>query len=201
MGKTMAKCATKAAKTSSRLSVDDWIDAAMDILAKDGANQIRIDRLCQHLRVTKGSFYWHFEDIESFRLELAKRWFSDRRIPDGFKLGPETTPRANVETALRAFMNPRFRTLSREMRNWSSSNKTLASFRDNADSKVFELLRDALKDMGFNAGEADMRAKILFYFGVGYSQTGVIGISGAVEPLVALLLDGLVQKTPKKRKE
>jgi hypothetical protein len=45
------------------LSVDDWIQAGFAILAEEGIKALKIDRAVPTLRVTKGSFCWHFTDI------------------------------------------------------------------------------------------------------------------------------------------
>jgi AcrR family transcriptional regulator len=37
----------------------DWIQAGYAILAAEGMNALKIDRLCGQLGVTKRSFYWH----------------------------------------------------------------------------------------------------------------------------------------------
>ena len=39
----------------NRLSVDDWIQAGYAILAAEGMNALKIDRLCSRLGVTKAS--------------------------------------------------------------------------------------------------------------------------------------------------
>jgi len=57
-------------ETSSRLSVDDWMQAGFAILAEEGIKALKIDRLCRRLGVTKGSFYWHFTDMRV----TAQRW-------------------------------------------------------------------------------------------------------------------------------
>ena len=46
-----------------RLSVDDWLQAGYTLIAEDGLQALKIDRLCAGLGVTKGSFYWHFPDM------------------------------------------------------------------------------------------------------------------------------------------
>ena len=56
-----------------RLSVDDWIQAGFAILADGGPNALRVDRLCERLGVTKGSFYWHFADLAAYRDALCRR--------------------------------------------------------------------------------------------------------------------------------
>jgi len=56
------------------LSVDDWIQAGFAILAAEGIKALKIDRLCRHLAVTKGSFYWHFTDMTAYRAALVQAW-------------------------------------------------------------------------------------------------------------------------------
>ena len=44
------------------LTKDDWLNAAMELLRTDGVGGVRVLTLAQKLRVSRGSFYWHFED-------------------------------------------------------------------------------------------------------------------------------------------
>jgi AcrR family transcriptional regulator len=39
-----------------------WIGAGLDALATGGPEAMRVEALAQALGVTKGSFYWHFDD-------------------------------------------------------------------------------------------------------------------------------------------
>jgi Bacterial regulatory proteins, tetR family len=55
---------------SSRLSVDDWIREGYAIVAA-GLKALKIDRLCDRLGVTKGSFYWYFTDMPIMRSRPA----------------------------------------------------------------------------------------------------------------------------------
>ena len=65
---------------SSRLSVNDWITAGLELLADDGIGGVKIQRLCERLGVTKGSFYWHFTDLDAFLGAMAKHWEDGARI-------------------------------------------------------------------------------------------------------------------------
>ena len=40
----------------------ELIDAAIDIVFKDGIDALRIEDVCDRVGVTKGSLYWHFND-------------------------------------------------------------------------------------------------------------------------------------------
>ena len=51
-----------------------WIDAGLRALAGGGPEAVRIETLAQSLGVTKGGFYWHFEDRRALLDELLDAW-------------------------------------------------------------------------------------------------------------------------------
>ena len=59
------------------LGRDDWLRAARLALLKGGASEVRVERLARDLRVTKGSFYWHFKDREELLELLLREWEDD----------------------------------------------------------------------------------------------------------------------------
>jgi AcrR family transcriptional regulator len=63
-----------ARKSRKRLSREDWLEQAMQVFAKDGQAGLRIQGLCAELGVSRGSFYWHFEDREDFIHALLEYW-------------------------------------------------------------------------------------------------------------------------------
>jgi hypothetical protein len=60
--------------SGGRLSVDAWIHEGFTIIAEEGLNELKVDRLCERLGVTKGSFSWHFVDVPSYRASLVSSW-------------------------------------------------------------------------------------------------------------------------------
>ena len=56
----------------------DWIDAAIEAFRDGGVQAVAVEPLARRLGVSKGSFYWHFDD----RAELVKaalhHWAVDR---------------------------------------------------------------------------------------------------------------------------
>ena len=59
------KKAAKPKKSPRRAQPDsraELIDAAIDIILKDGIDALRIEDVCDRVGVTKGSLYWHFND-------------------------------------------------------------------------------------------------------------------------------------------
>ena len=72
---------TASKRSASRVSVDDWIQAGYAILAEEGIKALKVDRLCERLGVTKGSFYWHFEGMPRYAPHSLRRGGTARRGP------------------------------------------------------------------------------------------------------------------------
>src|SRR3954451_4287029 len=51
-----------------------WIDAGLRALAAGGPEAVRIEPLAQTLGVTKGGFYWHFDDRRALLEEMLDTW-------------------------------------------------------------------------------------------------------------------------------
>ena len=73
----------KTEKTSARVRLDrdEWIEAAIDVLAEQGLQGMRIEVLAKNFGVTKGSFYWHFKDRQYLVDGVLETW-RDCRIRD-----------------------------------------------------------------------------------------------------------------------
>ena len=57
-----------------RLNRDDWLDAAFAAAVENGFDGVRVLVLADTLRVTRGSFYWHFKDHAELIAALLERW-------------------------------------------------------------------------------------------------------------------------------
>src|SRR4051794_13061971 len=51
-----------------------WIDAGLRAFAAGGVNAVRVEPLARELGVSKGGFYWYFEDRRTLLDELLDRW-------------------------------------------------------------------------------------------------------------------------------
>src|SRR3954447_7836130 len=169
----------RSAPAGSRLSVDDWIDAGVEVLAEEGPSGVKIDRLCVRLGVTKGSFYWHFTDLAAYLKAVADRWGEarDRRRATFSELA-SGEPRERLSRMLDEFADPRDWALERAVREWARTDATVAERVAETDRWVFKAVRQVFLDLGFDATDADVRAKALFYAGVGFIYVGPQGQRG-----------------------
>src|SRR5947199_1800329 len=51
-----------------------WVDEGLRALASGGPDAVRIEKLAQALGVTKGGFYWHFDDRPALLEEMLDAW-------------------------------------------------------------------------------------------------------------------------------
>src|SRR6266480_4627127 len=51
-----------------------WIDEGLRALGVGGPDAVRVEKLAQELGVTKGGFYWHFDDRGALLDEMLDTW-------------------------------------------------------------------------------------------------------------------------------
>ena len=59
---------------SNRLSRDDWLDQAVWAVVAGGFENVKVLTIAEKLKVTRGSFYWHFSDHADLIRSLLLRW-------------------------------------------------------------------------------------------------------------------------------
>lgn len=69
----MARGANKSADLN-RLDGEAWTVAALDALRDRGIDGVRVESLATVLKVTKGSFYWHFKDRDALYESMLSYW-------------------------------------------------------------------------------------------------------------------------------
>ncbi|MGO3325540.1 TetR/AcrR family transcriptional regulator [Gordonia sp. (in: high G+C Gram-positive bacteria)] len=152
-----------------RLSATDWVDAALALLTADGVSSVKISRLCERLDVTKGSFYWHFGDLDSLWEAMAERW---RETHDATftGLGEVTAlpPADRVEALATMLMSERNLTVETAIRDWARVNPRVAESVRRIDNEVFDAVYAALLELDIDAERARLTAGLLVYAGIGY---------------------------------
>ena len=59
---------------STRTPRSNWIEEGLRALAAGGPDAIRIEPLAKALGVTRGGFYWHFDDRRALLEEILDSW-------------------------------------------------------------------------------------------------------------------------------
>jgi AcrR family transcriptional regulator len=109
-----------------RLTRSDWIEHGLRTLASDGANALKVGPMATKLKVSRGSFCWHFQDIADFRSQVLRCW-QDRTTEQVIR--DLETARAEPDR-LKHLMRRAFvtkRGLERAIRSWAAEDKNVAA--------------------------------------------------------------------------
>ena len=150
----------KAAGQSKRLSREQWLHRALEVLAREGSARLSIEHLSAALGVSRGSFYWHFADRSDFVHALLDYWHETYTLPVAQKIGAEG---GDAEDKLRRLiLAVHDQDLSRfdmPLRVWASHNPEVATLIERTDQFRMDFVRNLFADMGFEGRELDVRAR------------------------------------------
>lgn len=62
------------AQKNKRLTRTAWVKSGIDVLHSSGAEALKAEPMARFMKTTKGSFYWHFKDVEDFQGSILILW-------------------------------------------------------------------------------------------------------------------------------
>ncbi|MGI3169548.1 TetR/AcrR family transcriptional regulator [Pseudooceanicola sp. C21-150M6] len=129
-----------------RLSADDWLRAGLEALAASGPEALKAEPLARALETTKGSFYWHFDDVPRYRRALLDFW---RDLASGTPAAPDE--KAEAVSLLHKLMRDGFggdEATETAMRSWAINDPDAAQTLRNLDLRRIEYLQQVLRQLG-----------------------------------------------------
>ena len=144
------------------LTKNDWLSAAMELLRTRGIGGVRVLSLAQELGVSRGSFYWHFEDRDDLLRSMLDWW--DREMTDSViqfanerRGNPRKRMMAVAEDVVRSQRN-RYETA---IRTWAAGDKRAAKTLKRVVNKRLDYVTSLFKEAGFSPAEARARGDLL----------------------------------------
>lgn len=161
------------ASTASRqtLTRKTWIGAAREVLEQRGIGEVKIDRLARQLKVTRGSFYFHFSSLKDLHTCLLDEWRRANCAP--FRAMRDIN---NID-GLQFFSDivhvwvdedPFSPNLDLAVRNWSHTSKEIAREVEEIDELRIALLIRAFRDIGYSSDESLVRARLTYLHQIGH---------------------------------
>ncbi len=152
--------------TTTRLTRLNWLDHGLRTLASTGANALKAEPLARSLKVSRGSFYWHFRDIEQFHSELLD-WWRQRATTDIIgRIERESGQRERLGFLMRLAMSADDR-LERNIRAWATENPAASAALASVDRMRIEYLCQLLKSAGVPDKQGYARALFIYWSYVG----------------------------------
>ncbi len=153
--------ASPAPVKSAPFQPDDWILAAFARLSSEGVDSVRVEVLARDLGVSKGSFYWHFQDREELLAKLLTRWDEDEM--NWLESASAESQSAAARWALfveRSTDSKRAR-LEVAIRNWARRDHEVAARTSAIEKRKAEFIAGVLRDTGFAPDAAEHWSQIV----------------------------------------
>jgi AcrR family transcriptional regulator len=145
-----------------------WIDAGLQALAGGGPDAVRIEPLAQTLGVTRGGFYWHFEDRRALLEAMLDAW-EQRSIEEVFERVEREggDPRAKIVRAGELTFSPELVPIDLAVRDWSRREPRVAERLRRVDNRRMDYLRVLFGAFCADADEVEARSMLAFSLVIG----------------------------------
>ena len=144
-----------------------WIEAALQALAEGGPDAVRVEALAARLGVSKGGFYWHFDDREALIEEMLDAW--EKAVVEDVIARVESEPvdpRAKLQHLFELAPSVDF-PVELAIRDWARRDAAVAERVRRVDNRRMEYLRSLFGQFCADEDDAEARSMLAFSLFVG----------------------------------
>jgi len=177
----------------STLTPTDWIKAGFRALSAGGPQGINVEAIARALRVSKGSFYWHFKDIAAFRAAMLHHWVQVATDDIIARIKSDSsTPEEHLESLVQIATGANTkayggRLAEAAIRDWARFDRNAAAARKDVDAKRLQFLKTLFRDTGCSQSQAAGHADIFYAALIGLEQLHHLGANDRRKALTELL--------------
>jgi AcrR family transcriptional regulator len=152
----------------TRTPPNTWIDAGLRALAAGGVDAVRIELLAQQLNVTRGSFYWHFQDRHAFLEQMLDTWERKstdevlERVERGGGDAKDKVMRAGVLTFSKELLP-----IDLAVREWARRDRSVAQRLRRVDNRRMDYLRSLISTFCSDPDDVEARSMLAFSLAIG----------------------------------
>lgn len=153
---------------TDRLTKSDWLKHGLRTLTKRGPGALKTGAMATELKVSRGSFYWHFRDIADFKTQVLQgwqKWTTDQIIE---QIEAEKVEPQRLRRLMKLGMANR-PNLERAIRSWAAEDKEVAAAVASVDARRVAYLAKLLAAAGVDGAQAQARATFLYWAYLGQS--------------------------------
>lgn len=159
----------RSAETGSRLQASAWVVRALEVLAERGIEGVRVELLAKQLKVTKGSFYWHFGDRSALLTAMLDEWRrrATLAVINRFESTHEPAPK-RLARLLRLQFDAKHAEIGAEtelsMRLWGRHDPRAAQVLQEIDALRLSYIRKLIEESGVKPEIARARAVLAYCY-------------------------------------
>ena len=152
----------------TRTPRSSWIDEGLKVLAEGGPDAVRIDSLAKALGVTRGGFYWHFDDRQALLDAMLETW--ERRSIDEVLERVESEGGDASDKVRRAGMltfSPALLPVDLAVRDWARRDEAVGERLRRVDNGRMAYLRRLIGELSADEGDVEARSLLAFSLAIG----------------------------------
>ncbi len=141
-----------------------WIQEGLRALGVGGPDAVRVEKLAQALGVTKGGFYWHFEDRPALLEEMLDAWerlVVDEAIDRVESEGGDARAKLRRLFALASSSRDLMK-IELAIRDWARRDKAVAKRLRRVDNRRMEYMRSLFG--AFCPDQDDVEARCMIFY-------------------------------------
>ncbi|BAB75427.1 TetR/AcrR family transcriptional regulator [Nostoc sp. PCC 7120 = FACHB-418] len=166
------RCRMEKKQEHIKLERQDWINAGLKVLAEGGIEAVRVEPLAKLIKVTKGSFYWHFKNRDDLLEAILQEWVkgeTNNLIERVETIGGDATTKLLHLFEFAIQIDGR---LENAIRAWATKAANVAEIMLQVDQSRLNYTQNLFLQVGFTPLEAKVRAQMAYYSLVGEFTVG-----------------------------
>jgi AcrR family transcriptional regulator len=147
-----------------------WIDEGLKALGRGGPEAVRIEPLARALGVSKGGFYWHFEDRQALLGEMLDAWerrYVDEVIEVVDAVEGDARARLRRLFGLASASGGELLKVELAIRDWARRDKSVARRLRRVDNRRMAYMRSLFAEFLDDPDEVEARSLMTFSLFVG----------------------------------
>ncbi|CAG7652769.1 hypothetical protein PAECIP111802_05331 [Paenibacillus allorhizosphaerae] len=143
-----------------------WLEEGFSLLGEQGAGLLTIDTLTSRLGVTKGSFYHHFQNWQSYKESLLSLFENERTLRTINIAEQQLSPLDKFELIMKTSLERRYE-LEVAIRAWALMDPFVASYQKRIDEKRIEYIEEILWQICHDRERSRDMARLFYSLHVG----------------------------------
>jgi AcrR family transcriptional regulator len=154
-----------------RVTREQWLSKGLELFAVSGAEGLRAEQLARELNTAKSGFYCHFKDRDNLLDQILDYWAHEyTEVITGNPMLQHLAARERLLLLMTMVYEQNLTEFDAAVDMWSRTNKLVARKRKRVIDMRLKFVRAAVKELGFNGDDLEMRARLLAGFQMGERQ-------------------------------
>ncbi|MDG2220362.1 MAG: TetR/AcrR family transcriptional regulator [Rubripirellula sp.] len=143
------------------VSKAEWLSHALDVLAAEGVQGVRIERLARDLGIAKAGFYWHFRDRNDLLQGILDYWaleFTAVVTKDSDL--HEAAAERRLLGAMTKILEDDLAKYDLAIRDWAMRDANAAATLQLVVQSRLDFAREIFSELGFRGRQLEMRTRL-----------------------------------------